>query len=213
MRLMFLMTTYCISGSAERRVTRGGVIFLQSCLTVSGLPPAWILTRNFMVTRTADKTTALLACDIRTMTPRSRIISATRAFGGSYIASASKIKTCPHSVHSFSAGKSLEMVVSSSCRYVLREVVCISQSDATAFATTIGLASVSICLRISMKPCSSTSCGLRSKSFAMQMVAVFRTYGSVSRQLLRNGSNKYSVIWSNLMQPIVRTASARNNGL
>mmetsp|Transcript_30702 Transcript_30702/g.78202 ORF Transcript_30702/g.78202 Transcript_30702/m.78202 type:complete len:204 (-) Transcript_30702:735-1346(-) len=112
-RLMFRMTTYWISGSAESSVTSGGVIFLQSMRTISGL---WILSMNFIITLIVESTTALLPCDSRTITPRSRIVSATFEFGGSYMASASRMNTWPHSEHSFSAGRSLEMTSSFSCR-------------------------------------------------------------------------------------------------
>lgn len=52
-----------------------------------------------------------------------------------------------------------------------------------------------------------------SYSLATQTAAVFLTYGSSSLRHLRNGSQRYSVILSTRMQPIVRTARARIRGL
>mmetsp|Transcript_37501 Transcript_37501/g.99212 ORF Transcript_37501/g.99212 Transcript_37501/m.99212 type:complete len:260 (+) Transcript_37501:586-1365(+) len=116
MMLMFRITTYWISGSAESSVTSGGVIFLQSMRTIWSFSSAWILSMNFIITLMVESTTALFPCDRRTMTPRSRIVSATLEFGGLYIARASRMKTWPHSEHSFRAGSSLEMTSSLSCR-------------------------------------------------------------------------------------------------
>mmetsp|Transcript_39097 Transcript_39097/g.77812 ORF Transcript_39097/g.77812 Transcript_39097/m.77812 type:complete len:204 (+) Transcript_39097:307-918(+) len=112
-KLMFRMTTYWISGSCDKRVTNGGVIFLHNARTSSGL---WILSMNFIMTLIAERTTALFACDNLAMTPRSRIVSATLEFGGSYIAIASNRKTCPHSELSLSAGNNFEIVSSFSCK-------------------------------------------------------------------------------------------------
>ena len=58
-RLMFLRATYWISGSELSRVTRGGVSFLLNILKVSWLVISSIYLR---MTRTADITTAELAC-------------------------------------------------------------------------------------------------------------------------------------------------------
>ena len=43
-------------------------------------------------------------------------------------------------------------------------------------------------------------------SFATQIAAVFRTYGSSSVSVRCSGSHRYSVIFSTRMHPIVRTA-------
>lgn len=51
-----------------------------------------------------------------------------------------------------------------------------------------------------------------SYSLATHTAAVFLTYGSSSLRHLRSGSQRYSVILSTRMQPIVRTASARIRG-
>ena len=85
----------------------------------------------------------------------------------------------------------------------------ISVSAATALATTIGLASASSSRSWSTNPRSSTSSGLMSCSFATQIAAVFRTYGSSSVSVRCSGSHRYSVIFSTRMHPIVRTARAR----
>lgn len=59
---------------------------------------------------------------------------------------------------------------------------------------------------------SSTILAEISYSLATHTAAVFLTYGSSSFRHFRRGSQRYSVILSTRMQPIVRTASARING-
>ena len=65
----------------------------------------------------------------------------------------------------------------------------------------------------SRNPRSSTSSALMSYSFATHTAAVLRTYGSSSRRQRCSGSQRYSVILSTRMQPMVRTANARMSGL
>lgn len=78
---------------------------------------------------------------------------------------------------------------------------------------TIGLESEMRSLRVSRKPWSSTNWALISWSFATQTAAVFLTYGSSSFRHFLKGSQRYSVILSTRMQPMVRTARARMRGL
>mmetsp|Transcript_17807 Transcript_17807/g.44098 ORF Transcript_17807/g.44098 Transcript_17807/m.44098 type:complete len:231 (-) Transcript_17807:324-1016(-) len=207
---MFRRATYWISGSALSKVTRGGANFLARTRTVSGLSMAssWP-----MMTLTAESTTAQLACCRRGVT-RSMTLDASRSSCAVYDASESKMNTCPHSVHSFNAASSLYTVLESSRKTVsgVLELSRISASAATALATTMGLLSARSSRSWSMKPRSSTSSGLMSKSFATQMAAVFRTYGSSSASVRCRGSQRYSVILLTRIQPIVRTASARING-
>lgn len=78
---------------------------------------------------------------------------------------------------------------------------------------TIGLESEIRSFSVSRKPWSSTSWALMSCSLATHTAAVLRTYGSSSFRHLRSGSQRYSVILSTRMQPIVRTARALISGL
>ena len=126
---------------------------------------------------------------------------------------ASRMKTWPHSEHSFKAVRSLLIVcgfMSNMC--ALGELSLISLKAATALATTIGLESEMRSRSKSRKPCSSTSCEFISNNLATHTAAVFLTYGSSSFKHLRNGSQRYSVILSTRMQPMVRTAKALIKG-
>mmetsp|Transcript_72526 Transcript_72526/g.161159 ORF Transcript_72526/g.161159 Transcript_72526/m.161159 type:complete len:257 (+) Transcript_72526:2049-2819(+) len=210
-RLMLRSATYWISGSEERRVTRGGAIFLYRALSAS-----WDVIRSMylIMTLTADSTTAEFACWRRGVT-RSIIDSASRLSFGMYSASESRMKTWPHSVHSFSAANifcSVAVLIWNTC-CPISDVSAISARDATAFDTTIGLESPSKSYTMSRNPWSSTSSPLMSYNFATHTAAVLRTYGSSSFRHFRRGSHKYSTILSTRMQPIVRTASARMSGL
>jgi hypothetical protein len=166
------------------------------------------------MTLIADKTTAEFACCSRGMT-RSIIRSASFASSGTYFASASRMDTWPHSVHSFKAAKSFcnfaeDIPMTSSVE--LFSSSAISLRAATAFATTVGFASATKSRNKSRKPRSFTKSGEMSCNFATQTAAVFRTYGSSSLRARSNGSHKYSVIRSTRMQPIVRIARARTSG-
>mmetsp|Transcript_90941 Transcript_90941/g.278402 ORF Transcript_90941/g.278402 Transcript_90941/m.278402 type:complete len:268 (-) Transcript_90941:363-1166(-) len=209
MSRMFRSETYWTSGSLDSNVTRGGFSFLASTRNISEFSTN---SMAFRMTLMAASTTAELACDRRAVT-RSVMDSASLLLEGSYVASASRMKTWPHSLHSLSAANSLGMValLSRSMRS-LPSVSEISASPATAFATTMGFGSDSMSFKISMKPWSSTNSGLMSYTLGMQIAEVLRTYGSGSWQHFRSGSSKYSVTWSSLMQPIVRTARERISG-
>mmetsp|Transcript_15297 Transcript_15297/g.49943 ORF Transcript_15297/g.49943 Transcript_15297/m.49943 type:complete len:257 (-) Transcript_15297:356-1126(-) len=209
-RLMLRSATYWISGSDDRSVTRGGAIFLYSGLSASC---EVIRSMYRIITLTADRTTAELACCSRGVT-RSMIDSASRASDGLYRARESRMKTCPHSVHSLSAASifcRVDVLIWKTCRPMV-DVSEISASVATALETTIGLESPSRSYTISRKPWSSTSSPLMSYSLATHTAAVLRTYGSSSFRHLRSGSHRYSTILSTRMHPIVRTASARMSG-
>ena len=76
---------------------------------------------NFIRTLTADSTTAALAWERRGVT-LSQIFCASCSSWGWYVARESRMKTCPHSVHSFRAVSSLLMVgVSKSVKAAARE--------------------------------------------------------------------------------------------
>mmetsp|Transcript_67868 Transcript_67868/g.196515 ORF Transcript_67868/g.196515 Transcript_67868/m.196515 type:complete len:250 (-) Transcript_67868:538-1287(-) len=154
---MFRKDTYWTSGSLERSVTRGGLSFLASTRKVSELS---MLSMHMSTTLIAAKTTAGFAWDSRAVT-RSVMDSASPLPEGLYVASASKMNTWPHSLHSFSAARSLGMVaLFSRSRRSFLNVSEISAKPATALATTIGFGSDSMSFKISMKPWSSTSSGL-----------------------------------------------------
>ena len=164
-----------------------------------------------MITFTAESTTAQLACCRRGVT-RSTTPLASASSRATYEASESRMNTCPHSVHSLSAASSLYTLFALSWKMRFgspADASLISVSAATALATTIGLASASSSRSWSTNPRSSTSSGLMSCSFATQIAAVFRTYGSSSVSVRCSGSHRYSVIFSTRMHPIVRTARAR----
>mmetsp|Transcript_57095 Transcript_57095/g.180719 ORF Transcript_57095/g.180719 Transcript_57095/m.180719 type:complete len:232 (+) Transcript_57095:931-1626(+) len=209
MRLMLRSATNWISGSALSRVTKGGAIFLQRAriLSCEVMNSIWRIT-----TLTALSTTAQLACCSRGAT-RSTMLLASVSSRARYEASASRMNTCPHSVHSLSAATSLNRVWLVTRNTSLELLSWISASAATALATTIGLESPRRSCRVTRKPRSSTSSGLMSWSFATQMAAVFFTYGSSSLRHFSRGSQRYSVILSTRMQPMVRTARARISGL
>mmetsp|Transcript_10054 Transcript_10054/g.33220 ORF Transcript_10054/g.33220 Transcript_10054/m.33220 type:complete len:202 (-) Transcript_10054:442-1047(-) len=168
---------------------------------------------NLMITFTADMTTAEFACCSLGET-RSMMLSASLAPGGSYFARASRIETCPHSVHSFIAASSFPSTAGDmSSTLSSPEASAISFRAATALATTVGLASETSSRKSCTKPRSKTSSGEMSYSLATHTAAVLRTYGSSSFKHLSRGSIKYSVIFSTRMQPMVRIASARTSGL
>mmetsp|Transcript_12710 Transcript_12710/g.53248 ORF Transcript_12710/g.53248 Transcript_12710/m.53248 type:complete len:236 (-) Transcript_12710:278-985(-) len=212
MRLMLRSATYWISHSAPSSVTSGGASFLTSARVVSGelvMERIWL-----MITFTAESTTAQLACCRRGVT-RSTTLLASASSCATYEASESRMNTWPHSVHSLSAASSLYTLFALSWKMRLgspADASLISVSAATALATTIGLASASSSRSWSTNPRSSTSSGLMSCSFATQIAAVFRTYGSSSVSVRCSGSHRYSVIFSTRMHPIVRTARARIKG-
>ena len=124
-------------------------------------PPPPMISMYDKITLTALITTALLACCKRGVT-RSIIPSASRASAGVYLAKESKMKTCPHSVHSFNAASSFcktEALIFITSR---PEVSEISLNAATLLATTLGLESLMRSWRVSMKPRSSTRSGAMS---------------------------------------------------
>mmetsp|Transcript_58673 Transcript_58673/g.122596 ORF Transcript_58673/g.122596 Transcript_58673/m.122596 type:complete len:333 (+) Transcript_58673:584-1582(+) len=215
---MLRSATYCISGSEERRVTRGGASFLATARAASCVGTR---SMNRSTTLTAERTTAALACWRRGVT-RSMMLSASRPSSPAYTASASRITTCPHSEHSLSAASSFCSVPDDTVQMLpgwppggpplAASISAISQRAATALATTVGLESPSRPRSSSRNPCSLTRSGLMSKSFVTHVAAVLRTYGSSSLSALRRGLARYSVIWSTRMHPIVRTARARMSG-
>ena len=84
--------------------------------------------------------------------------------------------TRPHSVHSFKAISiffSLAGVISKT--FISGAESLISTNAVTEFATTIGLGSPMSSCSVSRKPFSTHMVGFRSKSFATQRTAVFRT--------------------------------------
>mmetsp|Transcript_43958 Transcript_43958/g.127117 ORF Transcript_43958/g.127117 Transcript_43958/m.127117 type:complete len:208 (-) Transcript_43958:565-1188(-) len=172
MSRMFRSETYCVSGSLERSVTRGGFSFFANIRLTSELSTN---SMHLMITLIAARTTAGFTCESRAVT-RSVMDSASPLLAGVYVESASRMKTWPHSLHSFSAARSFVIValLSRSSRS-FPQVSAISARPATAFATTIGLPSPSMSFKISMKPWSSTSSGLMSYTFGMQMAEVLRT--------------------------------------
>mmetsp|Transcript_32481 Transcript_32481/g.85523 ORF Transcript_32481/g.85523 Transcript_32481/m.85523 type:complete len:255 (-) Transcript_32481:304-1068(-) len=208
-RLMFRSATYWISGSEFSRVTSGGASLRQSWRTVSWFE---MRSRYESTTLTALSTTAELAC-CRRGTTRSMMPSASCPLAGVYLASESRMKTCPHSLHSLSAARSFwsTEVVIIMTSLPLRS--WISLSAATVLATTDGFESQIKSRRMSRKPRSSTISELMSYSLVTQMAAVLRTYGLSSRRQRCSGSQRYSVMRSTRMQPIVRTARARMSGL
>mmetsp|Transcript_37360 Transcript_37360/g.93847 ORF Transcript_37360/g.93847 Transcript_37360/m.93847 type:complete len:255 (-) Transcript_37360:404-1168(-) len=209
MRLMLRSATYWISGSLDSSVTRGGAIFRWMLFSTSWL---WMSGMNFIRTFTAPRTTAELACCRRGVT-RSQMFSASRASRGLCFAMELRMKTWPHSVHSFRAARSLETVADVISKTSSAEPSEISDRAATALATTMGLESDRRSLSVSRKPWSRTSSALMSYSLATHTAAVLRTYGSGSLRLLCRGWHRYSVILFTRMHPMVRTASARMSGL
>mmetsp|Transcript_55094 Transcript_55094/g.155004 ORF Transcript_55094/g.155004 Transcript_55094/m.155004 type:complete len:240 (-) Transcript_55094:575-1294(-) len=148
-RRMFRRDTYWTSGSLERSVTSGGLSFFASMRSTSELSTRSIV---FMMTLIAASTTAGLAWESRAVT-RSEIDSASPLLEGMYVESASRMKTWPHSLHSFSAASSFGIVaLLSRSSKSLPHVSEISARPATAFATTIGFGSDNMSFRISMKP-------------------------------------------------------------
>lgn len=98
--------------------------------------------------------------------------------------------TRPHSVHSFSAISSFLSVLGEIVKALVSGSLSLISARAwTEFATTIGLESPIISCKISRKPFSMQTLGLRSKNLATQMAAVLRTYGDSSRSVLRSGSS------------------------
>mmetsp|Transcript_76810 Transcript_76810/g.212226 ORF Transcript_76810/g.212226 Transcript_76810/m.212226 type:complete len:275 (-) Transcript_76810:546-1370(-) len=187
---MFRKETYWVSGSLESNVTKGGFSFLASMRNTSVLSTYSIA---FRMTLIAASTTAGFTCERRAVT-RSVMDSASPLLEGTYVESASRMKTWPHSLHSFSAASSFGIVALLSRSSKSRpHVSAISARPATAFATTIGFGSDNMSFKISMNPWSSTSSGLMSYTLGMHMAEVFRTYGSGSWQHLRSGSKRYSV--------------------
>lgn len=85
-----------------------------------------------------------------------------------------------HSEHSPMAATSLLDMLALSRNCMLSLLSLISTSAATAFATTVGLLSASRSRRLLTKPSFSTRRLSIMLSFATQMAAVLRTYGSVS---------------------------------
>mmetsp|Transcript_55799 Transcript_55799/g.158447 ORF Transcript_55799/g.158447 Transcript_55799/m.158447 type:complete len:250 (-) Transcript_55799:645-1394(-) len=159
MSRMFLRDTYWTSGSLERSVTSGGFSFLASIRRTSVLSTYSML---LMMTLMAASTTAGFAWDSRAVT-RSVIPSASPLLVGAYVDRESKMKTWPHSLHSFRAASSFGMVALLSRSIRSRAHVSeISARPATALATTIGFGSDSMSFRISMNPWSSTSSGFMS---------------------------------------------------
>mmetsp|Transcript_30978 Transcript_30978/g.34662 ORF Transcript_30978/g.34662 Transcript_30978/m.34662 type:complete len:207 (+) Transcript_30978:1428-2048(+) len=176
------------------------------------LDPPPISSMYDRITFTALITTAEFACCNRGVT-RSMIPSASRPSAGVYLERESKIKTCPHSVHSFNAANSFCNTAADTFITSRPDDSAISDNAATALATTLGFESLMRSCNVSRKPRSATNSGAISYNLATQTAAVLRTYGSSSRNARFNGSHKYSVIRSTLIQPIVRTANARINGL
>ena len=88
--------------------------------------------------------------------------SASREDCGAYLASESRMKTWPHSVHSFSAASSFCSTVGVTSITSASAVSAISESAATEFATTVGFESLMRSRSWSMKPRSCTSSGLMS---------------------------------------------------
>mmetsp|Transcript_674 Transcript_674/g.1636 ORF Transcript_674/g.1636 Transcript_674/m.1636 type:complete len:230 (-) Transcript_674:410-1099(-) len=206
---MLRSATYWISGSADRRVTMGGESFLVRALRVSSLS---IRSMKCSTTLTAESTTAALACCSLGVT-RSMMPSASLGSFVGYIASASRIATCPHSAHSLMAASILVLAPRESSNSPgPPEDSEISLMHAIAFDITVGFESEIISTKASRKPWSLTISGLMSCSLHTQIAAVFRTYGSSSLSAFDSGLAKYSVICSTRMHPMVRTASARISG-
>mmetsp|Transcript_21328 Transcript_21328/g.60049 ORF Transcript_21328/g.60049 Transcript_21328/m.60049 type:complete len:232 (-) Transcript_21328:244-939(-) len=208
MRLMLRRATYWISFSADKSETSGGASFFDMSARKSG---EVMNVSCLRMTFTALSTTAQLACCSRGVM-RSTMDTASFSSRAWYETIESRMKTCPHSVHSFSAASSLNRFCVSMWNTGCAAMESISASDATALATTIGLASPTMSFSTSMNPRSSTNSGEMSKSLATQIAAVLRTYGSSSFSARAKGSQRYSVILSTRMQPMVRTASARISG-
>ena len=182
------------------RVTRGGASFLHNlgdhirtldvyadmgtCSSLSDR--RWGTVRTLLretqtsnwlsISLIAESTTAQLACCKRGVA-RSIILSAWLSFWGEWDDIESRIKTCPHSVHSFRAASSLWTVLDSRVKFlaVLKEVLWTSARAATAFATTMGLLSARSSWSWRRNPLSWTSSGLISNSFATHIAAVFLT--------------------------------------
>mmetsp|Transcript_16557 Transcript_16557/g.45614 ORF Transcript_16557/g.45614 Transcript_16557/m.45614 type:complete len:200 (-) Transcript_16557:679-1278(-) len=176
MRLMLRSATYWISGSELSRVTRGGASLrvrarMASLRMLEGPPMSSMYDK---ITLTALITTAELACWRRGVT-RSMMPSASRPSAGVYLARESRIKTCPHSVHSFRAASSFCRTAAETFMTSLPEASAISERAATALATTEGLLSEMRSWRVSKNPRSTTSSGAISYSFATQTAAVLRT--------------------------------------
>mmetsp|Transcript_34050 Transcript_34050/g.109304 ORF Transcript_34050/g.109304 Transcript_34050/m.109304 type:complete len:204 (-) Transcript_34050:513-1124(-) len=176
-RLMLRKATYVISSRSEfNKVTNGGASFFRkfamasSSSSSSGFSEATLEdddpeddpARNltyFKITFTADMTTAEFACWSRGET-RSMMDVASLASTGEYLARASKIETCPHSVHSLRAASNFwRAELDSSMTASSPEVSAISFRAATALATTVGFGSATRSRSVSTKPLSTTRSG------------------------------------------------------
>ena len=133
----------------------GGASFLQMLPTVSA---DWMGSRYMRMILTAESTTAGFWWLRRGLT-RSMMFSASRGSDGTYLASESRMKTWPHSVHSFSAASSFCSTAEVTSNTSLPDASWISFSAATALATTVGFASESRSRTWSMKPCCFTMVG------------------------------------------------------
>lgn len=166
----------------------GGAALARSAARAAGSAVARAHSSN---TLTADSDTAALACCRRGATRSAMAAAAVGSAGSGDAASASRMNTWPHSVHSLSARSSL-------CREAASRIgegggaapppggaagawaAATSDSAATALATTMGFESERRSRRASTKPRSTTSEGATSCSLATHTAAVLRTYGSSS---------------------------------